>query len=254
MKRSTFNKIRVLAAVALFILPGFAAGQAAPLSDAATQQAVISRLQEKKQFRDVSASVANYVVTLQGSVARLQDKIDLEKRVRKSAKADAIRDLVQISSTAPDKTLRAKLSEALAYDRVGYWNVFNVVELGVNHGVVTLAGEVRTPQDKASALALVARTPGVKGLVDELKVAPPSMFDDEIRIRTLRAIYSDPVLAKYAMDPQAPIRILVDHGKVGLYGTVDSAMDKQVAMMRASSVFGAFSVENHLVSDGGVAR
>ncbi len=32
-----------------------------------------------------------------------------------------------------------------------------------------------------------------------------------------------------------------------LYGSVDSAMDKQVAGMRANQLFGAFSVENKLV-------
>ena len=90
--------------------------------------------------------------------------------------------------------------------------------------------------------------------MDQLKVSPNSMFDDDVRLRTARAIYGDPVLAKYAMDPQSPIRILVDNGKVGLYGTVDSPLDKQVAMMRASSVFGAFQVENHLTAPGDVTR
>jgi osmotically-inducible protein OsmY len=49
------------------------------------------------------------------------------------------------------------------------------------------------------------------------------------------------------MDPSLPIRIIVDKGKIGLYGTVAAQMDKQIAGMRASQVFGAFSVENHLM-------
>jgi osmotically-inducible protein OsmY len=64
----------------------------------------------------------------------------------------------------------------------------------------------------------------------------------------LRAIYGDPVLSRYAMDPQAPIRIIVDRGHVTLYGVVDNALDKQVAGMRANQVFGAFSVDNELVA------
>jgi hyperosmotically inducible periplasmic protein len=51
------------------------------------------------------------------------------------------------------------------------------------------------------------------------------------------------------MDPSAPIRIVVNNGTVGLYGAVDSAMDKQMAGMRANQVFGAFRVENHLTVD-----
>jgi hypothetical protein len=77
-------------------------------------------------------------------------------------------------------------------------------------------------------------------------VAPTSIFDDDIRVRTLRALYRDPVLGRYATDPAAPIRILVDNGHVTLYGTVDNPMDKQIAGVRANSVFGVFSVQNNL--------
>ena len=50
----------------------------------------------------------------------------------------------------------------------------------------------------------------------------------------------------YALDPQAPIRIVVDNGHVGLYGVVNSEVDRTVAMMKARQVFGVFDVENHL--------
>jgi osmotically-inducible protein OsmY len=86
-------------------------------------------------------------------------------------------------------------------------------------------------------------------VIDEVKVSPVSPFDDSIRLRTIRALYRDPVLGKYATDPSAPIRIVVDNGTVGLYGAVDSAMDKQIAGIRANEVFGAFRVENHLTVD-----
>ena len=47
-------------------------------------------------------------------------------------------------------------------------------------------------------------------------------------------------------DPAKPIRIVVDNGKLSLYGTVASAMDKQIAGIRANQVFGVFSVQNNL--------
>jgi osmotically-inducible protein OsmY len=138
----------------------------------------------------------------------------------------------------------------LRYDRVGYFdNAFNYLTLGVNDGVVILGGETMNDVGHASALAIVQRMPGVKDVIDEVKVSPASFFDDNIRLRTLRALYRDPVLGKYAIDPAAPIRIVVDNGRVGLYGAVDSAMDKQIAGIRANEVFGAFRVENHLTVD-----
>ena len=40
-----------------------------------------------------------------------------------------------------------------------------------------------------SALAIAYRMPGVKNVVSEIKVSPVSMFDDNLRRRTVRALY-----------------------------------------------------------------
>jgi len=93
--------------------------------------------------------------------------------------------------------------------------------------------------------------PGVKDIVNEVKVSPVSGFDDNIRRRTVRAIYGDSALSKYATNPARPIRIIVDNGHVTLEGAVNSSMDKQIAGIRASQVPGAFSVQNDLVVDVG---
>jgi osmotically-inducible protein OsmY len=102
------------------------------------------------------------------------------------------------------------------------------------------------PVAKDSAFSIVAGTPGVKDVVNEVKELPVSSFDDSIRVRTARAIYRDSVLGRYAIDPVHPIRIVVDGGHVTLYGSVASTMDKTLAGMRANAVPGAFSVENKL--------
>jgi hyperosmotically inducible periplasmic protein len=138
------------------------------------------------------------------------------------------------------------LDRKLYYDRMGYDNLFNFVTASVENGVATLSGTTRDEFDRDSALALVNVTPGVKDVIDNVEVAPVSLFDDEIRIRARQAIYRDPVLRRYAIDPAAPIRIVVDGGKLTLYGTVGSTMDKQIAGIRAGQVSGAFSVQNNL--------
>ena len=158
-----------------------------------------------------------------------------------------VRNLIVVNGkTVPDAELAAQLDRKLYYDRMGYDIAFNFVTASVQDGVVTLNGETRTEVDRDSALALVDTTPGVKDVVDNAKVAPVSFFDDDIRIRALRTIYRDPVLSRYAIDPARPIRIVVDHGKLSLYGVVDTKMDKQIAGIRASQVFGAFTVQNNL--------
>jgi hyperosmotically inducible protein len=89
--------------------------------------------------------------------------------------------------------------------------------------------------------------PGVKDVIANVSVEPVSPFDEGLRLRTARAIYRDPVLSKYAMDPARPIRVIVINGHVTLYGSVENTMDKTVAGVRANQIPGAFSVENKLV-------
>jgi osmotically-inducible protein OsmY len=93
----------------------------------------------------------------------------------------------------------------------------------------------------------VQTTPGVKDVVDEINVAPLSAFDDELRVRLAMAIYGQPALQKYAIDPQAPIRVVVINGHVELAGVVQNPVDRQLAYVQASSVPGVFSVNNQLM-------
>lgn len=61
-----------------------------------------------------------------------------------------------------------------------------------------------------------------------------------------RAVYREPSLSKYAIDPAKPIRISVQNGHVELYGAVDSKTDRDLAYMRANQVPGVFSVKNFI--------
>ena len=215
--------------------------------DAQIQSKLAQELARDKKLKDVRASVDNGIVTLEGSVASYQAKLDAEKKAQKAGKKEAVRDLVEVSGPAvSDQQLQETLAKKLRYSWEDQGSVFDAFSLGVKDGVVTLQGEAWQPWDKQSALDLVASTPGVKGLVDQVKVLPPSPMDNALRLRIARAIYSDPVLSKYAIDPQAPIRIVVDGGRVALFGTVNNKMDKQIAGMRANQVWGTFGVENHL--------
>src|SRR4029079_4729248 len=114
------------------------------------------------------------------------------------------------------------------------------------NGVVRIAGNVRDYPDRDSALAIVSTTAGVKELLAEITVARVSINDDRLRVRLARAIYGDTMLRKYALDPQAPIRIIVENGHVELAAVVLNHMDRQLAFMRANVVPGIFSVTNNL--------
>jgi hyperosmotically inducible protein len=211
------------------------------------QSRVSQQLAAKKDFRNLYATTEDGIVTLTGNVDLYQQKLDAAKKVRKIEKVQGVRNLIEVSSNVPDAELAAQLDRKLYFDRIGYDNQFNFVTVSVKDGVATLSGETRTEVGRDSALAIANRMPGVKEVVNDIKVSPVSGFDDDIRVLAMRAIYNDPLLGRYATDPAAPIRILVSNGKLSLYGTVDNPMDKQMAGIRANQVFGVFRVENNLV-------
>ncbi|MFZ1919633.1 MAG: BON domain-containing protein, partial [Terriglobales bacterium] len=219
--------------------------------DQQIQQAVSQKIQKAKQLKNVSSSVEDGIVTLTGTVSLYRDKLDAANKAKKIENVSGVRNEIAVAGeNVADTQLQQKLAKKVAYDRVGYFdNSFNYIAVAVKDGVVTLTGDAYWDVPRADAMAIVAGMPGVKDVVDDVKVLPTSTFDDSIRRRTARAIYRDSELGRYATDPAAPIRIVVDNGHVTLYGTVQSAMDKTIAGIRAGSVPGAFSVDNKLVVD-----
>jgi hyperosmotically inducible protein len=246
MKR-TFRTLASLLAVGVLSAGLAAQTTSASRYDASIQVQAVKRLAAKREFRDLHATAKEGIITLTGKVDLYQQKLDATKRVRKVDHAQGVRNLITVAGkTVPDAQLSAQLNRKLYYDRVGYDNLFNYVTASVKDGVVTLRGDTRTPFDRYSAVSLVNTTPGVKDVVNDVKVLPVSNFDDAIRLHAARAIYGNAVLNRYAIDPALPIRIVVDNGRLSLYGTVDSNAAKEIAGIQANSVPGVFSVQNHL--------
>jgi len=211
-------------------------------------QAEVMKALDNKRFNDVKISVQNGVVTLSGTVEIYSAKEDADRRVHHRKDVKGVNNLIQVAGpTIDDVTLRNKLAEKLAYDRVGYGTTaFNAFTIAVQDGSVTLGGTAYGPTDKDSALSVVENYPGVKDVIDNIEVAPVSPMDDRIRLAEARSIYGFPTLNKYAIDPAKPIRITVVNGHVTLSGVVDSQADKDAANVRANVVPGVFQVINNL--------
>lgn len=211
-------------------------------------QADLAKALGNKKFKDVKSTVQNGVVTLSGTVDVYSAKQDADGRAHHRKSVRGVENLIEVAGpTVEDETLRNKLAEKLAYDRVGYGTTaFNSFTIGVQNGVVTLGGMAYGPTDKDSALSLVSNYTGVKDVVDNIEVAPVSPMDDHIRLAEARAIYGAPQLNKYAIDPAKPIRITVVNGNVTLSGVVDNQGDKDVANIKANGVSGVFKVINNL--------
>ena len=78
-----------------------------------------------------------------------------------------------------------------------------------------------------------------------------SIGTEAARQRTLagyinQAPYRSAQLDRYALQPVPAIHVIVKNGNVTLKGVVANEMDKNIAFLKANSVFGAFSVTNDL--------
>src|SRR3979411_1995394 len=179
--------------MALLVLLSMTAMAATGRDDQQIQQTVSHKLHDAKPLQSGNSSVQDGIVTLTGTVGLYQDKLGAAKKIKKLANVTGVRnDIAVAGETVPDGQLQQKLAKKLAYDRVGYYdNAFNYLALTVKDGVVTISGATVNDVAKDSALAIVARTPGVKDVVSEVKVLPVSMFDDSIRVRTAPAVFAD---------------------------------------------------------------
>jgi hyperosmotically inducible protein len=223
------------------------AASAAGQNDGQIQADIIKQLSNSR-FSGIKTSVENGVITLSGTVDVYQAKEDADKKAHRVKNVIAVRNQIEVGGKeVSDQVLGQALAKKLAYDRVGYGNVFNAIKLSVQNGVVTLSGSARTPTDKDSAVSLVSNYPGVKDVVDDIDVLPPSPMDDSLRMQVARAVYGFPSLNKYSIDPAKPIRIAVNGGNVELWGVVDTQADKDTAYIRANGVPGVFKVTNNLV-------
>jgi hyperosmotically inducible protein len=153
-------------------------------------------------------------------------------------------------STVPlfARALQGDLSDAVRHELVmlPYYSVFDDLGYQVDGSTVTLNGDVVWPVLKSDAENAVKRIPGVTNVVNNIRVLPLSPFDNQLRTRVYRSIFSFGDLYRYAMGAIPSIHIIVDNGQVTLKGIVDNQAVKNMAYIRANGVPGVFSVTNDL--------
>jgi hyperosmotically inducible protein len=140
-----------------------------------------------------------------------------------------------------------------AVQRYSFFTIFDSVHASVAEGKVTLTGKVTMPYKSSDIEKRVAKIDGVTEVVNRLEVLPVSQFDNQLRVRIARAIYSNPSLANYGLGPNPSIHIIVERGRVTLDGVVMNNMDRQIARHVVGS-FSTFEVKNELKTDAEVQQ
>jgi len=132
-----------------------------------------------------------------------------------------------------------------------HFTIFDSVDAQVDHGIVTLTGKVTMPYKRDDLERRVSKLASVTKVNNRISVLPVSQFDDELRLRIARAIYSNGNFQPYAFMVNPPIHVIVEHGRVTLEGVVNSNVDRVLARSIASN-FLAFDVKNELKTEAEV--
>ena len=162
--------------------------------------------------------------------------------------------LVTITSVAFAQDQRdVRLAEDIGRSITGYTRltIFDDINATVENGMVVLTGKVTMPYKKNDLEKRIGKIDGVRGLRSDIGVLPVSQFDDDLRHRVSRAIYTNPSFWNYAAMANPPIHIIVEGGHVTLAGVVNSNVERMLARSLATGL-GEFSVTNALKTDAEV--
>jgi osmotically-inducible protein OsmY len=155
------------------------------------------------------------------------------------------------AQTAERKDLQVFNDIADQVNRYTQLTIFDSISAQVDNGKVELTGWVTMPFKRDDLEKRVRKVEGVTAVDNKIGVLPVSQFDDELRFRIARAIYSHSLFWNYAAMANPPIRVVVNRGRVTLEGVVQSNVERMLARSLASG-FGEFELKNDLKTDAEV--
>jgi len=186
-------------------------------------------------------------VTLEGRVRSLWEMRKAQQRANATHDVTSVASHIDIARAESDRNISEDVARRIR--RYVFYGIFDHVELSVRDGRVALAGQV-TAEHKAEEIGnLASRVYGVQAVSNGIETVSASSFDVELRRRIARKIYDDPMFWGAASGPDSPIHVIVDRGRVTLYGVVGTPVEKARAGIIARSAFGTLGVDNELRID-----
>jgi osmotically-inducible protein OsmY len=211
-------------------------------SDEEIQRDVLEELKwdARLQPNEIGVIVKNGIVTLTGWIDSYLKKVAAEEDAQRVPGVKAVVNDIEVrlpgSAERTDADLAKAVLDALRWDAAV---PADNIEVTVDHGWVTLKGEVEYAFQKREAERVVERIAGVKGVTNLIEVRPrvtPEDLKEKIRQALVREAQLD----------ASHITVDVQGGKIILRGRVRSYAEKKAAEEVAWHTPGVTDVENQI--------
>lgn len=212
-------------------------------SDSQLQKDVMAELEWEPQVDHANIGVAakDGVVTLSGYVGSYASKLAAEKAARRVKGVRGLAEEIEVRFANDAKTSDAEIAKRIAdmFD----WSVSipkNKINVKVEHGWVTLSGDVGYNFQREAARDVASRISGVKGVSNLIEVKKaPSAYD--VRQRIIDAF-------KRSADLDAStITVVADGDTVKLSGKVHSGYERRIAERAAWAAPGVNRLEDNIM-------
>ncbi|MGB5076763.1 MAG: BON domain-containing protein [Sphingorhabdus sp.] len=212
-------------------------------SDSQLQKDVMAELEWEPRVDHANIGVAaqDGVVTLTGHVSSYSSKLAAEQAARRVKGVRGLAEEIEVRFPSDAKMSDPEIAKRIA--DMFEWSV-NIpkekIGIKVEHGWVTLSGQVGFNYLRENAKDMVSRTSGVKGVTNLIEVKhSPSALD--IRSRIVDAL-------KRSADLDAStITVVTDGDTVKLGGKVHTSYERRIAQRAAWAAPGVNRIEDNIL-------
>lgn len=210
--------------------------------DLQLQQRVIDSLEFEPDVNaaHIGVSVHDGAVVLSGHVESYHEKWAAEQATRRVKGVKALAQELEVRLPADKKVADEEIAARAA--RLLNWDVVvphDRIAIKVEHGILTLSGEVDWHYQRAEAEYDARKLTGVRAVVNDIEVVP-RVGPDDVRAKIGAALERNAEIETKNID------VAVSGGKVTLSGRVNAWTEREAAERAAWAVPGVTEVEDQI--------